>query len=63
MIIRYPIAVGETLFEAIVKAGTIASECGANGYVIVCRRCGFPVSEHEQYGDCDRFVAIPKAEA
>ena len=54
--IRYPITKGESLSDAIVKAGTIASASGDNAYVIVCSRCGEPIDEHERPSVMDTFL-------
>lgn len=62
MTLRYPLSKGQTLFEAIVAAGMAANLVGAEGYVIICRKCNRPIHEHETEEDCERFRRLDEME-
>ena len=47
MIIKYPISKGESLIDAILKAGSIAAMSKADGYEVVCQRCGCFIDDHK----------------
>lgn len=55
-IYRTPIREGETMFDAICRAGVTANEGHFDGYQILCNICNEPVEDHENPGDCQRFI-------
>ena len=53
--IRYVLEPPETLHEAIIHAGMMASVSSDHSYVIVCRHCDQPIEDHQSFGDCEIF--------
>lgn len=47
---------GETLNEAIIRAGVTANELRFDGYEIVCEKCGEPIRSHENPTDCEIWL-------
>lgn len=57
---RYKMSPGETLYEAILHAGMMASVAAEPSYVICCARCGEPIADHQEFGDCEIFLRNKK---
>ena len=56
-IIEYPIAEGEDLTDAIMRAGQLAIQNNANGYNVVCPRCRRNILDCKGRLECAQFIS------